>query len=280
MRRPATHPPVLRFSSGPPMPDVNAYVVETPDGAVVVDATLTVSGGRALRGLVESTGRPLLAVLVTHPHPDHYGGLAELIAGDRVPVIATTGVDAVIRRDDAVKERILRPMFGDEWAATRTFPTRTVTGGETLDIGGVDFTVIDLGPGESPHDSLWLLGDDRRTVFAGDLVYDHRHAYLADGHHEEWLANLTRMREEIPADATLYPGHGDPGSPALMDWQAGYVTTVVDAVRAAEWTDPDRARAAVLERIGLYLPEDGLRFLVELSLVPLAQSLGLIPTSG
>jgi hypothetical protein len=32
-------------------------------------------------------------------------------------VIAAAGVDAVIRRDDALKEQILRPMFGDEWPA-------------------------------------------------------------------------------------------------------------------------------------------------------------------
>jgi hypothetical protein len=73
-------------------------------------------------------------------------------------VIAAAGVDAVIRRDDALKEQILRPMFGDEWPQQRMFPNRAVSDGETLEFGGASFTVIDLGPSESPHDSIWLHG--------------------------------------------------------------------------------------------------------------------------
>ena len=45
----------------------------------------------------------------------------------------------------------------------------------------VTFTVVDLGPSESPHDSPWIVGDDAKTVFLGDQIYDHKHCYLADG---------------------------------------------------------------------------------------------------
>jgi hypothetical protein len=55
---------------------------------------------------------------------DHYGGLTSLLDGTDVPVYAVAGVDEVIRRDDPAKEQILRPMFGEEWAFTRTFPNR------------------------------------------------------------------------------------------------------------------------------------------------------------
>jgi glyoxylase-like metal-dependent hydrolase (beta-lactamase superfamily II) len=254
---------------------VNAYLVETGEGVVAVDGTLTVSDGLALRSRLESLEKPLVAVLVTHAHPDHYGGIVELVRDDAAPVIAAAAVDAVIRRDDAVKEQILRPMFGDEWPAARLFPSRTVSGGETLTLAGVDFTVLDLGPGESPHDSIWLLGNDRRTVFAGDQVYGGTHAYLADGFYEEWLANLERLGQELPADATLHIGHGGPVTPAQLGRQREYVETFVEAVRAADWSDPDTARAAVVERMTLLLPTEDLRFLMELSIDPLATKLGI-----
>src|SRR5205823_1712694 len=122
------------------------------------------------------------------------GGLTSLLRGDDVPILAVEGVDAAIRRDDAAKDAILRPMFGDEWTRTRTFPSRHVPDGGKVVLAGATFHVIDLGPGESPHDSMWLLEtpDAPLRAFVGDLVYSGMHAYLADGFHQEWLANIER----------------------------------------------------------------------------------------
>jgi glyoxylase-like metal-dependent hydrolase (beta-lactamase superfamily II) len=266
-------PTVHTHRTGPAGALVNAYLVETPEGVVAVDATLTVSDARALRARAEQLGKPVLAVLLTHSHPDHYGGLTDLVAGDDVPIFATAGVSEVIRRDDPVKEQILRPMFGDAWAAVRTFPNRTVADGETLDFAGVTFTALDLGPGESPHDSPWLLGDDR-TVFLGDQVYDRMHAYLADGHHETWLAHIARLERELPPDAVLHIGHGGPVDRGMFAWQRGYIETFVDAVDGADWSAPDAAHAAVVARVKRYLPTDALQFLMELSIAPIAVALG------
>jgi glyoxylase-like metal-dependent hydrolase (beta-lactamase superfamily II) len=145
--------------------------------------------------------------------------------------------------------------------------------GERVSLAGLEFTVLDLGPGESPHDSVWLLGDDRRTVFSGDQFYNHMHAYLADGFHEPWLANIARLRSELPRDALLHPGHGEPAGFELLDWQAHYIRTFVDAVTAADWTDPERAKASVIEAMVALEPTDELRFLMELSVEPLAAAL-------
>ena len=270
---------IHRHSTGPEGAFVNAYLVETSEGIVAVDGTLTVSDGRTLRAQLESLGKPLVAVLVTHAHPDHYGGIVELVGDDDVPVFSTAGVDAVIRRDDPLKEEILRPMFGEEWPRERTFPNRTVSDGETVELGGASFTVLDLGPGESPHDSIWFLGDERQTVFLGDQVYDRKHAYLADGFYEEWLSHLERLRQELPAEATLHIGHGGPVTPAHFEAQREYIETFLDAVRSVDWSQPEAARAAVVERMKRLLPTDELQFLMELSIEPVAAKLGILVPS-
>src|SRR5262249_52469548 len=124
-------PTVHRFPAKHEGAFVNAYLVETASGAVAVDALLTVSESRAMRHALEDMGKPLKAILLTHSHPDHYAGLAQLVADDEgVPIIAPQGVIDTIVRDDAAKEAIVGPMFGGEWPATRIFPNTPIGDGE------------------------------------------------------------------------------------------------------------------------------------------------------
>ncbi|HSI80213.1 MAG TPA: MBL fold metallo-hydrolase [Solirubrobacterales bacterium] len=254
---------------------VNAYVIEGEGQIVAVDATLTVSGGRELRGRIEAIGKPLAAFVLTHAHPDHYGGAVEASAGADAPIVATAGVDAAIRRDDEAKEKILRPMLGDEWPRERVFPTTIVDPGAELTFGDIELRVRDLGPGESPHDSIWFLGEGAKTAFSGDLAYNRMHAYLADGHWEEWLASIDAMAAELPSDAVLHPGHGAPGGLDLLDRQRAYVERFVDAVQAADWSDPERAKRVVVDAMSRQLEREDLRILMELSIDPVAKRLGV-----
>jgi glyoxylase-like metal-dependent hydrolase (beta-lactamase superfamily II) len=255
---------------------VNAYLVETAAEVVAVDSLLTVSERRAMRQALERLGKPLQAVLLTHSHPDHYAGLAQLVAGDDMPIIAPQGAIDTIARDDAAKDAIGGPMFGDEWPSRRVFPNTPIDDGESVTFDGVRFTVIDLGPSESPHDSPWILGGDAQTVFLGDQIYDHKHCHLADGFHREWLANIATLRERFPTDAIFHIGHRGPVGGEMWDWQPGYIETFLAAVGEANWAQPERARAAVIARMKEYEPTDELQFLMELSIEPVAQQLGLL----
>ena len=252
---------------------VNAYIIEGETGSVVVDSTLTVSDGRGLRAAVEELSKPLLGVVITHAHPDHYGGLVELVRDLDAPVFATEGVASVIRRDDPVKEQILRPMFGDEWASERAFPNQTVADGELVSLDGVRLRVTDLGPNESPHDSIWTLENSDRQVFSADLAYDRHHCYLADGFHQQWLQNIARARKELPNGVTLHPGHGEPCGAEALDWQERYINMFLEAVQHADWADSGAARRAIVARMLDYLPTPALQFLMELSIDPIADQL-------
>jgi glyoxylase-like metal-dependent hydrolase (beta-lactamase superfamily II) len=276
----SAEPQIHRFPARAEGAFVNAYLVETESGVVVVDGLLTVSRAKEMRAALDRLGKPLEAALVTHSHPDHYAGLGEVVAGHDVPIIAPQGVIDTIERDDATKDQIVGPMFGGEWPHERVFPNTPIRDGESVAFGGVEFTVIDLGPSESPHDSPWILGADAKTVFLGDQIYDHKHCYLADGFYVEWLANLERLRVLFPEDAVFYIGHGEPVGHEMWDWQHDYIELFLDAVSTADWSTPERASPAVVEQMKRYEPSEELQFLMELSIEPVAAQLGLVSSSA
>jgi glyoxylase-like metal-dependent hydrolase (beta-lactamase superfamily II) len=259
---------------------VNAYLVETASGVVAVDGLLQVSAAKEMRAGLDRLGKPLLAALVTHSHPDHYAGLGEVVADDDVPIYAPQGVIDTITADDALKDQIVGPFFGEEWPANRVFPNTAIADGESVSFDDVTFTVVDLGPGESPHDSPWILGDDAKTVFLGDQIYDRQHCYLADGFYVEWLANIEKLRARFPDDAVFHIGHGGPVGAEMWDWQRRYIELFVDAVSSADWSESERSKATVVARMKEYEPADQLQFLMELSIEPIAAKLGLLTPSA
>ena len=250
---------------------VNSYLVESNSGVVVIDGMLTVSDARAVRSVLDQLGKPVLGGVVTHAHPDHYAGFAELLRGLDVPLFATAAVRQTIERDDAIKNAIVGPMMGDEWPKQRVFPDHEVVPGTELVLGNLRFTVEDVGGAESPADSLWRL--DERRLFVGDLVYSGMHAYLADGYAAEWLAYLGQLEQRLPTDSTLYVGHGAPGGVELLAAQKRYVSTFVAAVERSLALPESERTAAVVAEMKRLLPTDALAFLMELSIAPFAKLL-------
>src|SRR5690242_16551886 len=118
---------------------VNAYVVEGEEGVVVVDGMLTLSDARAVRRRIDDLGKPILGAIVTHAHPDHYAGLAEILRDVDAPIVATAAVRAAIERDDAMKDAIVGPMMGAEWPPKRVFPSRDAAPGATVHFGDLAF---------------------------------------------------------------------------------------------------------------------------------------------
>jgi len=272
-------PTIHRFPANHQGAFVNAYLVETDSGLVAVDGLLTVSAAREMRAAVDRLEKPLHAVLLTQSHPDHYAGLVEIVAGDDVPIVAPQGVIDTIAADDAMKDQIIGPMFGEDWPARRVFPNTPIRDGESLTFDDLTFTVIDLGPSESPHDSPWVLGDAAKIAFLGDQIYDHKHGYLADGFYEEWLANIEKLRTRFPDEAVFYIGHGGPAGREMWDWQRRYIETFLDAVAEADWSESESAKATVVAQMKAYEPSDDLQFLMELSIEPVAAKQGLLAPS-
>jgi glyoxylase-like metal-dependent hydrolase (beta-lactamase superfamily II) len=109
---------------------------------------LAVSDARKVSDALDASGTELAGVAITHPHPDHYAGLAQILGYRDVPIVATREVDAVIRHDDTTKEAVVGPMMGPN-GPTGACSNQIVTDGQTVRLGAAVLRVRSLGPGES-----------------------------------------------------------------------------------------------------------------------------------
>ena len=256
----------------------NAYLVETAGGVVAVDATLSESESRALRGELMALGKPLLAALVTHPHPDHVAGLTNLVGDENTPIIATQRVVDLMRQLEEPKRKQWGPIFGAEWVPRWTYPNKVVDSGETLTLDGVTYSVLDLGPGgDSEANSVWFIEQPVRTSFLGDAVFNRVHSYAADGHLLSWLANLGGLERRCSGMEVVFPGHGAPGAPAeLFAAQRAYLLTLASHVQELAEGHPelsDGAKQELTRRMQEYLPVPELAFLIGMNADPIAREL-------
>lgn len=247
---------------------VNAFLVETPRGVVAIDATLTRSDSQALRARLTALGKPLLAVLITHAHPDHIAGIAELTRGWEGPIIALPSVKALMEQTEQAKHAQWEPIFKDEWIRPWTYPNQLVNDRDVVVFDGITYRIYDLGPGgDCDANAIWVIEQSQRAAFVGDLVFNGMHSYVADGQILGWLANLERMRPLLEEIDTIYPGHGQPASPTLLDQQRDYLLTYCAAIRElaqGEKALTENAVAILIERMERYLPGAPLTFMIGL----------------
>lgn len=246
----------------------NAYLVETARGIVVIDATLTRTESRALRARVEALGKPLLAVLLTHAHPDHVAGVTELVGSADTPIVALSSVERLMQATEAAKRAQWGPIYQDEWIERWTYPTQLIQDRDQVTFDGATYRVYDLGPGgDCDANSLWLLEATPKVAFIGDLVFHGTHAYTSDNHVLAWLANLEQARALLADVPTLYPGHGQPGGLDLLDAQRDYLLAYCAAIKELAAGKPvlsEEAKGRLVARMKQVRPGAGLTFLIGL----------------
>ncbi len=149
---------------------INLYLVETPEGDVLIDAGTRWTTGIVLRHL---RGRRLRMVALTHVHPDHQGAAAEVCRRKGVPLACHTADVGVMegRARMGPPTRLVR--FADAlWSGPPHPVAIRWHGGERFG----DWEVIPAPGHTMGHVIFWRERD--RVALVGDVV---RNASLRGG---------------------------------------------------------------------------------------------------
>lgn len=180
-----------------------AIVIETSRSAVVIDAGGSAAHAERIKTRLREIGKPLVALLLTHAHLDHYGG-AGLLRSNNVPLITSAGVARHLADWDSTNFA----RFGATVPAGPRGPDRLLADGESLTVDGVRITLREAGPGESYSDAWFLIeGIDRRAAVIGDLAMYGIPPFAQSGHTGDWVRALRKVRAAIPVGTPIYIGH-------------------------------------------------------------------------
>ncbi|MFI9537370.1 MBL fold metallo-hydrolase [Nocardia fusca] len=171
---------LLANNPGPMTLDgTNTWILRSPDRADCVVVDPGPHDPEHIAAIAEATGGAVALTLITHRHPDHTGGIDELVRLTGTPV------------------RAMDPEFLRGEVAV-------LTDGELVEAAGLRITVLHT-PGHTADSVSFLLAD---AVLSGDTILGRGTTVLdRDGTLRDYLGSMDRLLE-AGAGRALLPAHG------------------------------------------------------------------------
>ena len=173
----------------------NCFIVVTDKTGLVIDPG---DEARIVIDAFTELGFAPAAVLVTHGHFDHFGGVA--------PVASHFGIPVYVGAADAgeMADNRLGSMAGFDIEPVKE-PV-TLDGEQTLDLP-IEVLAVPT-PGHSRGSYTFAIGEDQ--LFVGDLLFQNSvgRTDLPGGDMDQLLNSVAALVRRFPPDATVHCGHG------------------------------------------------------------------------
>ena len=174
----------------------NCYVVRSERGAAEAAVIDPGDDPTPVRLELARMGTRTAGILVTHADVDHIGGVAALADGTGAEVWAPAGEVEALRSGTTRGGMHVAPHE----------PAHTVGGGDTIDVAGIAFEVLDVPGHSAGHVAFAAEGE----LFSGDLLFAGSvgRVDLQGGDWETLLASVRSLLDRFPPETVIHPGHG------------------------------------------------------------------------
>ena len=215
----------------------NIMFIVSSEGVIVIDPSASLQIGQmAIRMIKTVTNKPVIAVINTHYHGDHW-------MGNHAFEEAYPGVKIYALKE--VKEAI-NGALGEEWIqmaldATKNAtigtkivaPNTEVKGGDVLKFGDVSLKLHHFGQCHTPFDMLVEI-DGTDYIHMGDVVMDGRMAGMGNGEgsFSKGIETLKNIKATLP-NKVYFPGHGNYGK-GLLDEEIALFEVIYNSAATAQ----------------------------------------------
>ena len=153
------------------------WLMTTNEGSIVVDPGENIN----LLKVIEKKNIKLDAILVTHHHYDHTGGIEELLI--KYPNLKVYGPNNNV---DLIKSRLVD--------------------GELLNVIGVDFEVIEIPGHTLDHIAYYANINNSPLLFCGDTLFAGGCGRVFEGTFDQMYESLMKLKK-LPQNTRIYCGH-------------------------------------------------------------------------
>jgi len=219
----------------------NIGVSVGPDGLVLIDDKFAPIAPKIEAALRTVSDKPVRFIINTHFHGDHTDGNA--VFGPRSTVIA---------HENTRKRMMAGRGKGDPPAPAAALPVITFEDKLSVHLNGEEIRAIHFPSGHTDTDVV-IFFTRSNVVHMGDDFFNGIFPFIdteGGGSVKGLIANLTKLLEQIPADAKIIPGHGPIGTPKdlraflqMLKETSGIIESGIKAKKTAEQLKQDKVLA-------------------------------------
>ena len=215
--------------------DVNSTMISGEKDMILIDPQFSLSEAHRLAAEILESKKNLTTIYVTHPHPDHFFGLAVLHqAFPNAKIVALPVTANAVKTAWPARQKFWFPTYGNNIPGPDPILPEELTT-PVLTLEEEQFPVTGPVAGSDGAANSFVYIPSLKAVVTGDIVFDHVYFGVTRGKaREDWNKTIEQITALKPA--IIVPGHEGGGvtrdmrsiefmKKYMADWDANFAAS-------------------------------------------------------